>query len=84
MYSPVYRYTMNGVERTARSDTGSSVAEYEVGDTIKLLVNPEQPTETDVIDGSAAMFSYGLLAAGLAAIAGGLLIGWLLVTRGAS
>ncbi len=84
MYSPVYRYAMNGVEHTARPDTGGSVAEYEVGDTIKLVVNPEQPAETDVIDGNAAIFSYGLLAAGVAAIAGGLLIGWLRVTRGAS
>ena len=84
MYNPVYRYTMNGVERTVRSDTGSSVAEYQVGDTIKLVVNPEQPAETDVDDGNAGMFSYGLLAVGAAAIAGGLLVGWLLVTQGTS
>ncbi len=76
MYAPVYRYYADG-ERTATSSVSSSPSQYQVGDTLNLLVNPVNAAESDVIDGTAKMFSWGLAGLGLVCIVFGVLVLWL-------
>lgn len=79
LYAPMYRYTADG-EHTATSRTASSPPDYKVGDPINLLVNPVKADELEVIDGTTATFSYGLPAAGVVALAVGLLVLWLVAS----
>ena len=79
LYAPVYRFFADG-EHTATSGTASSPPDYKVGDPIKLVVNPVNPGESDVVDANMAIFSYGILAAGIVCLAVGLLVLWLLLS----
>ena len=79
LYAPVYRYFADG-EHTATSATASSPPEYKVGDPINLVVNPTNATESEVMDKDTAIFSYGLMAAGVVCLAVGVLVAWLLTT----
>jgi hypothetical protein len=62
------------------SDTAASPSDYAVGDTSRLVVNPEKTDESAAIDRNTSFFSYGLLALGLGVAAVGLLVGWLVFT----
>ena len=73
MYAPVYRYFADG-ERTATSTVSSSPSQYEVGDVLNLLVNPVNADESDVVDKTTWVFSYGLAGLGLVCLAFGLLV----------
>ena len=77
LYAPRYRYTVQGVECTAVSDTAAAPPAYAVGDTVRVLVNPQKTSQATIIDSSTAVFSYGMLAMGVVTIALGLLFGWL-------
>jgi hypothetical protein len=79
LYAPVYRYHADG-EHTATSKTASRPASYKVGDTVRLVVNPSNASESEVIDATTGIFSYGLMAAGVVALAVGLLVLWLVVS----
>ncbi|MBZ5590424.1 MAG: DUF3592 domain-containing protein [Acidobacteriia bacterium] len=79
LYAPVYRYTADGVH-TATSSTASSPSRYKVGDPVRVVVNPVKADESEVIDATTAIFSYGLMAAGVVALAVGLLVLWLVVS----
>lgn len=80
LWAPVYRYTAYGKEYTATSGTASSPAGYKVGDPINLVVNPAKPDDSDVMDRSTTMFSWGFLAMGVLVLAVGILVSWLVVT----
>lgn len=45
MYSPIFEYEYEGKKYTYVSTSGSSVKEYEVGERIDILVNPENPAD---------------------------------------
>jgi Protein of unknown function (DUF3592) len=76
LYAPKYRYTADGREHTATSEVASSPADYQAGDTVNLVVNPLKTEESEVVDGNTMIFSYGMLAAGVVALAVGLLVLW--------
>ncbi len=80
MVAPVYRYFADG-EHTATSKVSSSPAQYQVGDTLRLLVNPLNAAESDVVDRITAIFSYGLLVPGVVCYALGALAVWLLISE---
>jgi hypothetical protein len=80
LYAPVYRYTVSGAEYTATSNTASTPPGYKVGDPIKLVVNPEKPGDSEVIDSSTWIFSCGLLTMGVLVLAIGILLAWLVAT----
>ena len=80
LYAPVYKYFFDGAEHTITSDTASSPPAYKEGDAIQLLVNPANGNESQVMDRTVSIFSYGLMAAGLLCLAVGLLIAWLAAT----
>jgi hypothetical protein len=80
LYAPVYRYYFDNSEHTVTSDTASSPPDYKEGDPIQLLVNPMNAGESMVMDRTASIFSYGILAAGLISLAVGLLLAWLAAT----
>ena len=80
LYAPVYKYFIDGGEHTITSDTSSSPPAYQVGDPIRLLVNPMNAGESTVMDRTVSIFSYGIMAAGLLCLAVGLLLAWLAAT----
>jgi hypothetical protein len=45
MYTPVFEYTYKGKKYTYVSTTSSNVKEYEVGESLDILVDPENPAE---------------------------------------
>ena len=79
-YAPVYRYTVSGTEYTAASDTASSPPDYKVGDTVNLVVNPTKPGESEINDKNKTVFSWGVLWAGVVALAVGVVVAWFVVT----
>jgi len=40
MYSPMFEYSVNGIKRTYQSHSSSSSPEFEIGDTVEILVDP--------------------------------------------
>ncbi len=80
LYAPTYKYTADGREHTATSDTASSPPDYKVGDPVNLVVNPIKTDESEVIDRTTGIFTYGIFAAGVVCLAVGLLVGWLVVS----
>ena len=80
LYAPVYRYAIDGVEYSDTSKISSSPARYQVGDPIRLLVNPANPSASDVANGDIPLFTYGMMAMGLLVFAVGVLIAWLALT----
>ena len=80
LYAPTYKYTADGREHTVTSGTASSPPDYKVGDPVNLVVNPIKTDESEVIDGSTGIFTYGIFAAGVVCLAVGLLVGWLVVS----
>ena len=79
LYAPVYRFFADG-EHTATSGTASSPPDYKVGDPINLVVNPVSANESEVVDKNTAIFSYGVMAAGVVCLAVGCLVLWLVVS----
>lgn len=79
LYAPVYRYTHDGVEHTAVSKVASRPPGYLVGDPITILVNPAQPSESDVGSG-AEVFTYPMMGLGLLVLVLGLFLAWLAFT----
>jgi len=80
LYAPVYRYWAGNAERTATATIASLPARYKVGDDIQVLVDPMNPAESELLDRTTALFTWGLLAVGLFTLAIGILILWLVVT----
>lgn len=42
-YAPVFEYEFGGIRHRDRSSVSQNPPKYEVGDTVKLLVNPNEP-----------------------------------------
>lgn len=80
LYAPVYRYKVNGTEYTATSDTASCPPDYKVGDTVNLVVNPGKLGESEIIDKTTTIFSWGVLWAGVVTFAVGILVAWIMIT----
>jgi hypothetical protein len=76
LYAPVYRYLVDGTPYTATSKIAASPPGYSIGDPIQVFVNPSKPGQSDVVAGTG-VFSYGMLAMGLLALAVGVLVAWL-------
>jgi hypothetical protein len=79
-YAPVYRYTVDGTECTATSATASSPPGYKVGDTVKIVVNPAKPGDSEINDRNTTMFSWGVLGMGVLALVAGLVVAWFAIT----
>lgn len=77
LFAPVYRYTAGGREYTAKSGIAARPARYRVGDPIPVFVNPQKPNDSDVLDGSITLFTYGAIAIGVLVFAVGVLVFWL-------
>jgi tetrahydromethanopterin S-methyltransferase subunit G len=45
MYSPIFEYEYEGKKYTHVSTSGSNVKEYDVGEQLDILVNPENPAD---------------------------------------
>jgi len=43
MYTPIFQYTFNGKEYTYKSSTSSSSRGYEIGESVEVLVDPDEP-----------------------------------------
>jgi hypothetical protein len=75
LYAPIYRFQIGGAEGTGTSSVARRPAGYDIGDPVKLLVNPANLAESDVIDTTAKFLSWGTLTAGLLLLA--VAAGWL-------
>jgi len=42
-YSPVFEYTYKDVKYVTKSKTSSNPPEYEIGETVKLMIDPDRP-----------------------------------------
>lgn len=80
LYAPVYRYTLDGNHYTATSRISSSPPDHNVGDSIRVLVNPARKNDSDVLNGSVSVFTYGMVAMGVLAVAVGVFVAWLAFT----
>jgi hypothetical protein len=80
LYAPVYQYTINGKQYSATSKIASAPPRYKVGDRITIVVNPTRPNDSDVMDSSISIFTYGMLAVGVLLLAVGIFIAWLAST----
>lgn len=45
LYAPVFQFDYNGKKYTVKSSTSSDPPAYEVGDVVKLKINPDDPTD---------------------------------------
>ncbi len=43
MYSPLFEFSFNGVKRTYQSHVSSSSPEFEIGESVEILVDPNDP-----------------------------------------
>lgn len=77
MYAPTYEYSADGRDYRATAKISASLARYRVGDSIPVLVNPTNHSDSDVMDSSVSMFTYGFLFLGLFMLAIGGLLLWL-------
>ena len=80
LYAPVYRYWAGNAERTATATVASRPARYKVGDDIQVLVDPLNAADSELLDGTTALFTWVLMAVGLFVLAIGFLVLWLVVT----
>ena len=80
LYAPIYRYTTDRREYTAKSNIAARPARYRMGDSIPVLVNPAKPNDSEVLDSSLSLFTYGMLAMGALVFAVGILVAWLALT----
>ncbi len=80
LYAPVYKYWDGNEERTATAAIASSPARYKAGDEIRILVDPMNRAESELLDRSVSIFTWGLMAVGLFVLAIGVLLLWLVVT----
>lgn len=60
-YAPVIRYQFDGKEHTFTSPVSSSDPEYEVGDEVELLVDPENPRDASIDSFMGTWFVTALL-----------------------
>jgi hypothetical protein len=79
VYAPKFRYTVHGAERTVTSGTASWPPEFAVGDTVGVIVNPENTSEADVL-GRSTSVGYAFVAGGLVVTTIGLLFTWAVLT----
>ena len=42
-YAPIFEYEFEGIRHKTRSSTSQNPPKYEIGETVKLLVNPNEP-----------------------------------------
>jgi len=80
LYAPVYRYVLNGKEHSATSEVWSGRPRHQVGDSIPLLVNPENAYDSVVNDPSVFTMAYVMMAVGIPILASGLLLAGLAAT----
>ncbi|MFH1493526.1 MAG: DUF3592 domain-containing protein [Pseudomonadota bacterium] len=80
LYAPTYTYRVGGVEQTATSGTASTPPDYKVGDSVRLLVNPSNLSESEIVDRNTWIFSWGLLGMGSFVLAISCLILWAILT----
>jgi hypothetical protein len=80
LYAPVYAYWAGNAEHTVTATISSSPARYKVGDDLQVLVDPVNPAESELLDRTTAIFTWGLMAVGLFTLAIGGLVLWLVVT----
>lgn len=53
-YAPIFEYEFEGIRHKIRSSTSQNPPKYEIGETVKLLVNPNEPI-TFRIDGDITL-----------------------------
>lgn len=76
LYAPRYAFRIGGEEGAGTASTASSPPDYEVGDAVRLLVNPANLLESVIVDKNTLLFSWGFFAAGAAVLAISFLILW--------
>jgi len=80
LYAPVYRYWAGNADRTATATVASLPPRYKVGDDIQILVDPMNAADSELLDRTTALFTWGLMATGLFVLAIGFLVLWLVAT----
>ncbi len=80
LYAPVYRYWAGNAERTTTATVASLPPRYEVGDDIEILVDPMNAADSELLDRTTAIFTWGLMAVGVFVLAIGGLVLWLFAT----
>ena len=61
MWYPTFGYTVNGVSYTAKSNVGTTSKPYEVGDRIKIKVDPQNPQKYVLIDSKGFKIAFGVM-----------------------
>lgn len=62
-YHPIYAYEYNGQSYTHTDRVGSNPPSYSVGEEVRIMVNPDDPTEIYLPDSKAGWFVGGAFAA---------------------
>lgn len=63
MWYPTFSYTVNGVTYTAKSNVGTTSKPYEVGDRIKIKVDPQNPQKYVLVESKGFKIAFGVMSA---------------------
>jgi hypothetical protein len=73
-WAPMYRYYLEGTERTATSQLASSSRSYQIGERIRLFVDPGSGEAVVASESGDWLFSWGFVIAGTVWIAVAVLV----------